>query len=90
MHKPESVLENEMLKLLWDFGDTNESANLGQTTRPYNKKKQTRRIVDFAVSALDKLKLKESEKKDLALGTVTKGLVQGLEKLKIRGQVEII
>ena len=33
-HKPESALENETHKLLWDFGDTNRSPNLGQKTRP--------------------------------------------------------
>ena len=71
-------------------------------------------IVDFAVPADHKLKLKESEKRDKfqdlarelkklsnmkvtvipividALRTVTKGLVQGLEDLEIRGWVETI
>ena len=51
---------------------TNGSPNLGQKTRPYNnqpqkkkrKKKRTWKIVDFAVPADHRIKLKESEKKD--------------------------
>ena len=73
------------------------------------KKKRTCQIVDFAVLADHRVKLKENEKKDKhldlarelkklsnmkvrvipiiidALGTVTKGLVQGLEGFEIRG-----
>ena len=41
---------------------------LGQKTRPYNdqqkKKKRICKIVDFAVSADHRIKLKECEKKD--------------------------
>ena len=85
-------------------------------TGPYNKlqKKRTCRVVDFALPADHRVKLKKSEKKDKymdlsrelkqqwnmnvtiipividALGTVTKGLIKGLEDLKIRGQVETI
>ena len=75
---------------------------------------RTCRIVDFAVSADHRVKLKESEKGDKyldraresekllnmkvtiilivigALGTVTKGLVQGLEDLEITGRVQTI
>ena len=48
------------------FGDTKGSPNLGQTTKPYNnqEKKRTCRIVDFTVPAGDRVKLKESEKRD--------------------------
>ena len=86
---------------------TNGSPNLGQKTRPYKnqQKKKTCKIVDFAVPADHKIKLKESEKKDKyfhvarelkklwnmkviiipnvigASGTVTKGLLKGLEDL---------
>ena len=76
----------------------------------YLHKKRTCRIVDFAILADHKIKLKESEKKDKyrdlaekktmkvtvipivigALGTVTKGLIQGLENVEIRGRVETI
>ena len=77
------------------------------------RKKRSCKIVDFAVSADHKIKLKESEKdmylklarelKKLwnmkvtiipivfcALGTITKGLLKGLEDLKVGGQVETI
>ena len=45
---------------------THGSANLGQNTRPYNqqKKKIIWKIVDFAVPADHRIKLKENEKKD--------------------------
>ena len=46
---------------------THGSLNLGQKTRPYNnqqQKKRTCKIVDFAVLADHRIKLKESEKKD--------------------------
>ena len=76
-----------------------------------NKKKRTCRIVDFAVPADHRIKLKECEKKDKyldlarelkklwnmkvtiipivisAFGTVTKGLLKGLEDLEVGGQV---
>ena len=52
-----------------EFWDTNRSRNLGQTTRPSDyqqqqKKKRICRIVDFAVQADHKVKLKKSEKRD--------------------------
>ena len=45
---------------------TNGSLNLGQKTRPYSnqQKKRIWKIVDFAVSADNRIKMKESEKKD--------------------------
>ena len=51
---------------------THGSPNLGQKTRPYNnqltnkqkKKKRICKIVDFAVPADHRIKLKECEKKD--------------------------
>ncbi len=49
---------------------TNGSPNLGQKTKPYNnqqkkkKKKRICKIVDFAVPADHRIKLKESKKKD--------------------------
>ena len=45
----------------------NESPNLGPKTRPYNyqqKKKKICKIVDFAVPADHRIKLKECEKRD--------------------------
>ena len=51
---------------LLGFWDTNRSLNLGQTTRSYNsqQKKRTCRIVTFAVSVDNRVKLKECEKRD--------------------------
>ena len=49
---------------------THRSPNLGQKTRPYNnqqKKKRICKIVDFAVPADHRIKLKECEKKDMYL-----------------------
>ena len=100
---------------------TNGSPNLGQKTRPYRnqqkkkKKKRICKIVDFAVPADHRIKLKECEKKkdtylDLArelktlwnmnvtivpivigaFGTVTKGLLKGLEDLEVGGREETI
>ena len=48
------------------FWDTNGLSNLSQTTRPSEskQKKRTCRIVNFAVPADHRLKLKESEKRN--------------------------
>ena len=48
------------------FWDTNKPPNLGQKTRFYDNqlKKRTCKIVDFAVPADHRIKLKKSEKKD--------------------------
>ena len=48
------------------FWSTNGSPNPSQTTRPYNnqQKKITYKIVEFAVLADHRVKLKETEKKD--------------------------
>ena len=96
---------------------TDGSPNLGQKTRPYNyqqKRGGICKIVDLAVPADHRIKLKESEKEgkylDLAreltklwnmkvtiipivisaFGTVTKGLLKGLEDLEVGGRVETI
>ena len=63
MHNPTPVLENDMHKLLWDFHiDTDHLI----PARPCNnqQKKRTCKIVDFAVPADHRIKLKECEKKD--------------------------
>ena len=116
MHNPESVQENGTHKLLWD--SEMHTDHLISARRPdliiINKKERTCRIVDFAVPADHRLKLKEGEKRDKyldlawkmkklcnlkvtiipivigALGTVPKGLVQGLEDLEITGRVETV
>ena len=115
MHNPVSVLENETHTLIWDFLIQMDPLI---SFRPQgfiiiNRQKRTCRIMDFALPADHRVKLKESEKKDKyldlargnektlkhvtiipiligALGTVTKGLVQGLKDLEITGRVETI
>ncbi len=66
MDNPESVLENERHKLLWDFEI--QTDHLISARRPnfiiINKKERTCRIVNFAVPADHRVKLKESEKMD--------------------------
>ena len=63
MHNPESVLVKETNKLLWDF--ERQTDHLISVRWPdLVIIKWTCRIVDFAVSADPRLKLKESEKKD--------------------------
>ena len=102
---------------------THGSPHLGQKTRPNNnqqkkkkkkKKKRTCKIIDLAVPADHRIKLKEWEKKDKyqdlarelkklwnmqvriipiiidAFGTVTQGLLKGLEDLEIGGRMETI
>ena len=59
MHNPESVLEDETHKLLWDFDI--QTDHLNSARRPDQVKK---RVVDFDVPVNHKVKLKESEKKD--------------------------
>ena len=65
MHNTASVLENDTHKRLWDFDI--QMDHLLSARRPdlivINKKKRTCKIVDFAVPADHRIKLKESEKK---------------------------
>ena len=111
MHNPVPVLENDSHKLLWDVNI--QTDHQIPARRPdliiINNKKRTRKIVDFAVPADHRIKLKECEKKDKyldlarelkklwnmqvtiipivigAFGTVTKGLLKGLEDLEVGG-----
>ena len=66
MHNPAPVLENNTHKLLWDFEIHTDHLIL--TRRPdliiINKKKTICKIVDFAVPADHRIKLKEGEKKN--------------------------
>ena len=68
MHNPAPVLENDTHKLLWDFF-TYYTDHLISARRPdliiiNKKKKRICKIVDFAVPADLRIKLKECEKKD--------------------------
>ena len=67
MHNPAPVLENATHKLIWGFNI--QTDNLIPARRPdliiiKKKKKRTCKIVDFAVPADHRIKLKECEKKD--------------------------
>ena len=66
MQSPALVLENDTHKLLWDFDV--QTDHLISARRPnliiINTKKRICRIVDFAVPADRRIKLKECEKKD--------------------------
>ena len=117
-HNPEPALENDTHKLLWDFDI--QTDHLISARRPdliiikKKKKKRICKIVDFAVPADHRIKLKECEKRDKYLGfarglkklwnmkmtiipivigdfgTVTKGLLKGLEDLEVGDRVETI
>ena len=67
MHNLAPVLENNTHKLLWEDFDIHTD-HLISARRPnliiINKKKRTCKIVDFAVPADHRIKLKECEKKD--------------------------
>ena len=69
LHNPESVLESETQKLFWDFEI--QTYHLILARRPgliiINKEKRTCRIVDFAVPADHRVKLKQNEKRDKTL-----------------------
>ena len=97
---------------------TNGSPNFGPKTRSYNNQQQKKnricKIVDLAVLADHRIKLKDCEKRDKyldlarelkklwnmkvtvipivigAFGTVTKGLLKGLEDLEVGNLVETI
>ena len=66
MYNPAPVLENATHKLLWDFNI--QTDHLIPARRPglitINNKKRTCKIVNFAVPADHRIKLKECEKKD--------------------------
>ena len=74
MHNPTPVLENNTHKLLWDFDiQTNP---LISARRPdliiVNKNKRICKIVNFAVPADHRIKLKECKKKDKYLNLTRK------------------
>ena len=77
MHNPESAPEN--VTLLWDFDI--QTDHLISVRQPdliiINKKERTCRIVDFAVSANYRVKLKECEKRDKYMDLARKFLKYG-------------
>ena len=65
MYDPESTLENEIHKLLWDFEIKTDHLISARRSdlKIINKKKKTCQIVDFTVTANYRVKLKESERR---------------------------
>ena len=72
MHNQAPVLENDTHKLLWDFDI--QADHLISARRPeliiINNKKRTCKIVDFAIPADHRIKLKEYEKKYISTSTL--------------------
>ena len=66
MHNPASILENDTHKLLLDFDiQTDRLISARRSDEMIiNKRKRICKIVDFAVPADHRIKLKECEKKD--------------------------
>ena len=62
MHNPESVMENETHKTVWNFGI--QTDHLTSARRPDRMKVNKKRIVGFDIPADHILKIKESEKRD--------------------------
>ena len=77
MDKQASVLENETHKLHWDFDI--QTDNLISATR-LPKKRELAELLDFSVPADQRVKLKESEKKDKYLAFAREFLNLGYER----------
>ena len=80
IHSPAPVLENDTHKLLWNFDMHMD--HLISAKIIINKKKRFCKIVDFAVP--------KAVEHESAFGTITKGLLKGLEDLEVGGRVETI
>ena len=63
MHNPQSALEKEMNKFLWDF-EIQTDRQISARRPDQQKKKRTCRIVDFAAPADHRVKLKEGGNRD--------------------------
>ena len=111
-NNPAPVLKNKTHKLLWDFDIDADHLISARIPDLINRKKRICKIVDYAVSADHRIKLKECEKKDKyfdlareltklwnmkvtivpivigAFGTITKGLLKGLEDFEVGGRGE--
>ena len=86
MHNPESVLKNETRKILWDFEI--QTDHLISARRPdliiINNKERTCRIVEFAVWADHRVKLKENEKRDKYLDLARESKKLWNRKVKVK------
>ena len=64
-HKQTVYAQPRIYQTFLGFWDTKGSPSPSQTTRPYNNKKEiTCKIIDFAVQADHRVKLKECKKRD--------------------------
>ena len=72
MHNPEYVLENETHKIRWDFEIQKDHLILARRPVLVSDSKKTCWIVDFAVPADHKIKIKENEERDEYLYLVRK------------------
>ena len=64
MHNPASALENEMPKFLWGFEIPTDHLISARSYNSHQKIYRAFKIVDFAIPADHRIKLKENEKKD--------------------------
>ena len=91
MHNSTSVLENDTHKLLWDFNI--QTDRLISTRRAYliiinkkkkKEKKRTCKIVDVAIPADHRVKLRESEKKNKYLDLTKELKKKKMWNMKVR------
>ena len=98
IHNPEYVLENDTQKLLWDFEirtrpyNNHQKREILQNCGPQIESEKRDKYLNLArgLKKLWNLKMTIIPIAIGALGTVTKGLVQGLEDLEIRGRGETV
>ena len=64
MHNPESVLENETHNVRWDFKIQTYHLISTRQRNSQQKIERASRIVDFAVQADNRVKVKRREKRD--------------------------
>ena len=104
MHNTAPILENDSNKLLWDFNIQTDHLILAR--RPdiiiINKKRESAKLLKESEKKEKYLDLARELKKQWnmkvtivpnvigALGTITKGLLKGLEDLKVGRRVETI
>ena len=77
-HEPESVLENEDYKILWDFSI--QTDHVIEARRPdlvvVDKKERSCKIIDFAIPEDSRIEEKEKDRKISRLG---KGVTEDME-----------
>ena len=95
IHKPQSVLENEMHKNLWDFDIQTDHLILVkrpdlEIIKTEKKRKEKKRKENLPNHRLCCPGWPQNKTESGALRTVTKGLAQELKDFKIRERVETI